>query len=359
MAYYPRLSRFFGSVNASIFFSQLAYWQDRTDNPLGTYKTAEEWEEETGLSYREQVTARKHLTSQGFLVETHKRLEHKVFYRLDFSTIDAAFGEWTNRHSPNCASSSSPNDENAVRGQRFPQFVSKTETPTETPTETTKEGEVRAQAPAAPVFPKLDDFDAEQAEAEHQAAQVEASRLAAEQSAEAARLAAEQGDAARVAAADQAAEKAKGGKPAKPTKAAETAHAIACPADVPIEVFADFLTIRKSKRAPLTNTALTGIRREAGKAGLSLADALAVCCERGWVGFRADWHSDSGALASAKTARPVAETFRERDERLARERMASFLPSIAARPVARPAAPVRPGTVIDVTPSKTFPSLEA
>lgn len=211
---------------------------------------------------------------------------------------------------------------------------------------------MRAQAPAAPVFPKLDDLIAEQAEAERQAAQVEADRLAAEQSAEAARLAAEREAAA-------AAKQAKAAKPVKAAKAAEPAAAIACPDDVPAEVFADFLTIRKSKRAPLTNTALAGIRREADKAGLSLADALAVCCERGWVGFRADWHSDSGALASAKTARPVAETFRERDERLARERMASFLPSIAARPVARPAAPVRPGTVIDVTPSKTFPSLEA
>ncbi len=189
-------------------------------------------------------------------------------------------------------------------------------------------GEPRAQAPAAPTFPKLDDFDAEQVKAERQAAA-------------------------------QAVEQPKAAPAAKPVKAAEPAHAIACPADVPAEVFVDFLTIRKSKRAPLTNTALAGIRREADKAGLSLADALAVCCERGWVGFRADWHSDSGALASAKTARPVAETFRERDERLARERMASFLPSIAARPVARPAAPVRPGTVIDVTPSKTFPSLEA
>ena len=82
-------------------------------------------------------------------------------------------------------------------------------------------------------------------------------------------------------------------KAAKAAKSAEPAAAIACPADVPAEVFVDFLTIRKSKRAPLTNTALAGIRREADKAGLSLADALAVCCERGWVGFRADWHSDS------------------------------------------------------------------
>ncbi len=309
MAYYPRLSRFFGSVNASIFFSQLAYWQDRTDSPLGTYKTSEEWEEETGLSYREQVTARKHLVAKGFLIETHKRLEHRVFYRLDLEAIDAAFGEWTKRHFPNCAFRSSPNDENAVRGERFPQFVNSTETPTETPTETTGERGERAQAPAAPTFPKLDDFDAErvQAEAERRQAAIEAD--AAQAQAEASRLAAEQAAAEQEAAqaveqdtaqATPAAEPAEAAKAAKSAKAAADPIAtVACPDGVPVEVFADFLAVRKAKRAPLTNTAMAGIAREAQKAGITLADALAICCERGWVGFRADWHADKPA---AKTA---------------------------------------------------------
>ena len=54
-------------------------------------------------------------------------------------------------------------------------------------------------------------------------------------------------------------------------------------------------------------------------------------------------------------AAAAAETFRERDQRLAAEHIASVLPGIAARPV----APARPGTVIDVTPTPTFPSLAA
>lgn len=61
------------------------------------------------------------------------------------------------------------------------------------------------------------------------------------------------------------------------------------PADVPESVWTDFLVIRNAKKAPLTQTALAGIEREAVKAGLSLGDALAVCCERGWQAFRADW----------------------------------------------------------------------
>lgn len=51
----------------------------------------------------------------------------------------------------------------------------------------------------------------------------------------------------------------------------------------------DFLLIRKAKRAPLTETALNGIRAEASAAGMSLEDALKMCCERGWQSFKADW----------------------------------------------------------------------
>jgi hypothetical protein len=47
--------------------------------------------------------------------------------------------------------------------------------------------------------------------------------------------------------------------------------------------------LRKHKKAVLTETALKGIKAEAGKAGLSLEAALQTCCERGWAGFKADW----------------------------------------------------------------------
>lgn len=57
----------------------------------------------------------------------------------------------------------------------------------------------------------------------------------------------------------------------------------------------DYIALRKSHRAPITQTALRGIEREANNAGLSLEQALTICCERGWRGFRAEWlHSDRG-----------------------------------------------------------------
>lgn len=61
------------------------------------------------------------------------------------------------------------------------------------------------------------------------------------------------------------------------------------PESVPEEVWRDFIALRKSKRAPLTPTALEVIEREAGKAGMSLADALRTSCAKGWQGFDASW----------------------------------------------------------------------
>lgn len=62
------------------------------------------------------------------------------------------------------------------------------------------------------------------------------------------------------------------------------------PDEVDAQVWDDFKRLRDKKRAPLTETALKGIVREAAKVpGLSINDALAVCCERGWQGLKAEW----------------------------------------------------------------------
>jgi uncharacterized protein YdaU (DUF1376 family) len=55
------------------------------------------------------------------------------------------------------------------------------------------------------------------------------------------------------------------------------------------KLIADWTTLRRAKKLPLTETAINGVQREATKAGLLLADAITVCCERGWAGFKAEW----------------------------------------------------------------------
>lgn len=67
------------------------------------------------------------------------------------------------------------------------------------------------------------------------------------------------------------------------------ADAVACPDDCSPDIWSDFVAHRKSVKAPVTQTAVDGIRREAIKAGLSLPEALSEICSRGWRGFKAEW----------------------------------------------------------------------
>lgn len=53
--------------------------------------------------------------------------------------------------------------------------------------------------------------------------------------------------------------------------------------------WSDFLTIRKAKKLPLTQTALNGLEKEAKRANKSLAEVIQICSEKGWAGFKAEW----------------------------------------------------------------------
>lgn len=64
------------------------------------------------------------------------------------------------------------------------------------------------------------------------------------------------------------------------------------PSGVTESVFKDYLEVRKTKKAKWTDTALKGLTKEAEKAGISLQEAMELCCARGWVGFKAEWIKD-------------------------------------------------------------------
>lgn len=65
------------------------------------------------------------------------------------------------------------------------------------------------------------------------------------------------------------------------------------------QIASDFRAMRTKMRAPITATAMAGIAREAEKAGIGVQAALAMCCERGWRGFKADWVGVNGAKSGA------------------------------------------------------------
>lgn len=73
-----------------------------------------------------------------------------------------------------------------------------------------------------------------------------------------------------------------------------------CPEDVDRQVWADWLDLRRAKKAPVTSTVLDAARREAVKAGMTLEAFLRVWCARGSQGLQADW------LIPAQRASPAA-----------------------------------------------------
>lgn len=90
-----------------------------------------------------------------------------------------------------------------------------------------------------------------------------------------------------------------------PRKRVSRSKAVDRPDEVPESVWKDFQAIRLAKRSPLTETALSGIRREADKAGIDLASAIAFCCENGWQGFRAEWYGERTAGRNGSLSRPA------------------------------------------------------
>lgn len=82
---------------------------------------------------------------------------------------------------------------------------------------------------------------------------------------------------------------------------------VARPDDVSESVWADFLDVRKKRRAPLTATALAGICKQATIAGITVQAALEVACARGWQSFNAEWLGSSrvGGNGPAKRSNAV------------------------------------------------------
>ena len=64
------------------------------------------------------------------------------------------------------------------------------------------------------------------------------------------------------------------------------------PSEVSEQVWVDWLAHRKLKKAVVTKTAITALRREATKAGIGLQEAMEMCVMNGWSGFKASWLTD-------------------------------------------------------------------
>lgn len=90
IAYYSTLARILGGVEESLFVSQFFSWYDKGHNPEEwIYRTQDEISDETGLTRRNQETARKRLREVGVLEEQRAGIPARLTYRLNLDVLAA------------------------------------------------------------------------------------------------------------------------------------------------------------------------------------------------------------------------------------------------------------------------------
>ena len=138
ISYCPKVALALGSKNAAILLAQLFYWCDKTDDPLGVFKTKEQWREETGLTPKEQDTAVAILQAHGLISCTLRGYEHKKYYLLDLQAAGAFWDDFLTHGAP----------EKPQRKQTAPQAKPASAPPTKVVITTPQEAcSVRAEKP--------------------------------------------------------------------------------------------------------------------------------------------------------------------------------------------------------------------
>lgn len=93
-AYYPAFSKVLGDPCAGIFVSRIFYWTNKGKDPDGWIrKTQEEIEGETGLTLRNQQTARRKAREMGVLEEALKGVPAKMHYRVNLDKLAELLNE--------------------------------------------------------------------------------------------------------------------------------------------------------------------------------------------------------------------------------------------------------------------------
>jgi hypothetical protein len=82
-----------GSVAAALMLSQAVYWSRRTRKDGWFYKTQKEWEAETGLTRREQDTARRSLRATGFWEENLRGVPAKLHFKVSVEKLLSSLAE--------------------------------------------------------------------------------------------------------------------------------------------------------------------------------------------------------------------------------------------------------------------------
>jgi len=99
IAYHRVFVTITNSVTAAVMLSQAVYWSKRTQSPDGWfYKTQADWTEETGLSRKEQETARRIMRDIGVLEERLNGVPARLYYRVNRDKLEELL---SNLYAPN------------------------------------------------------------------------------------------------------------------------------------------------------------------------------------------------------------------------------------------------------------------
>ena len=97
IAFHRRLVDVTANVKAALLLSQSLYWtrhgRDIAENVGWFWKTAEQWERETGLSAKEQATARDLLRGRSLLEERRRGLPARLHFRLCIDALAAQLSD--------------------------------------------------------------------------------------------------------------------------------------------------------------------------------------------------------------------------------------------------------------------------
>ena len=96
----------------------------------------------------------------------------------------------------------------------------------------------------------------------------------------------------------------------KPPRKRDAHTDVLKPDDLDAQIWADWLTLRKAKRLPLTQTAWADTKAEGAKVGLTPAQTVSHAVRSNWAGFRAAWYERDaiGKPSFAQQAADIART---------------------------------------------------
>lgn len=131
IAFHPALVRLGIGVTGALMLGQAIYWTKRTSDQDGWFwKTSTEWEEETGLTRREQDGARARLREAGFIEERKHGIPARLYYRVNLDKLGAALDmhQTAKQDAPDGVCTKPPNSMHQTAKQYAPnrQYISKT-----------------------------------------------------------------------------------------------------------------------------------------------------------------------------------------------------------------------------------------